>query len=600
MNKVEENSTEREAEFGMILGEIFKHAAISRLVMVDDDYAETELGHEEIIAQVIKNKSKFEPIIPDLKELDEDEDDLISSVTSHALRDPSVLESASALCVEDLDDLTTDQSSENAIQRLVAAVPDENAICFEKMSSKKWNDSFENILKESEQQATLVLFDRDFSREGKDANYGLELISKLLSESDENVYCALLSHTVSSDSEIVKWHQLSDEFSMDRDRFVVIAKTRLAEERPDFPGFLRLLRLSILCQPLKKLRDKTLEHYRQAVDTTGKNLSKWSVFDFDEAVFGSSRSEGLWEGETLLRVMSTFTTQSARKSVLGDGNVRNLISHAKKASSISIPTDEKTVWRNAGEMALNYQRTESYAFADDINPHHLPLEAGDVFGDKNGNNQYILLAQPCDLMVRKDGKRSNDDKNTRMVPICQIKKAPPAGDNRGNFYYELPHWFKDGTPGYVVFRDVHLVSLSVMDFVVFNKSGEANFDLYSEPEEELSDSLKNRHQKLYRIYRKVHQNLCEIYEALNSPKINLNKQLKDFGKLNLLPQCSNTNKFKLELVSSGFRANIKRTARVSSPIATDVLRAYSHYQSRTAFDQSLVTNEVSQNLGDAN
>ena len=60
---------------------------------------------------------------------------------------------------------------------------------------------------------------------------------------------------------------------------------------------------------------------------------------------------------------------------------------------------------NYNTMAL--QRLERYELAEYLNSHYIPIELGDIF-QKMGDSakRYVLLAQPCDLMVRTDGKRN--------------------------------------------------------------------------------------------------------------------------------------------------------------------------------------------------
>ena len=56
-----------------------------------------------------------------------------------------------------------------------------------------------------------------------------------------------------------------------------------------------------------------------------------------------------------------------------------------------------------------YQR-EVYEDAEYLSRLHTPIELGDLFRKENGSKRFVLVAQPCDLMVRNDGsgRRSPD------------------------------------------------------------------------------------------------------------------------------------------------------------------------------------------------
>jgi len=55
--------------------------------------------------------------------------------------------------------------------------------------------------------------------------------------------------------------------------------------------------------------------------------------------------------------------------------------------------------------------TEVYEPANLVNEFNHPLRNGDVFEATFGSaaEQFILIAQPCDLMVRKNSQRSRED-----------------------------------------------------------------------------------------------------------------------------------------------------------------------------------------------
>ena len=158
----------------------------------------------------------------------------------------------------------------------------------------------------------------------------------------------------------------------------MIAKARLNSRAPDYAGFLHLLRLAILSIPIKKVRDSARAHLQQAHEAAADSLAAWNVYDFDSTVFGSSRKEGVWEGETLLRIAAHVATCTMRDKVRGDEDFISLVDAARKVSMVPISGGRHGL-EDAGKQALSYQRSELYLPAEIVRFHHLPLSAGDIF-----------------------------------------------------------------------------------------------------------------------------------------------------------------------------------------------------------------------------
>lgn len=591
MNKDMDEPTEADiANLALILSSLLKSASIGQIIIVDDLYAQASIGIEEIIGHIQASPKQFEELFPVLKTLDAGESEMISLAVRQAVDlDPNTVDVAAVICRDnypsngDQEDVKT----MSALKSLLHAIPLDDPIKSYWLSSQEWG-SQESVLMSSE-TGTIILFDRNFSNEGKGDDHGLALIRNLISKSRANTYCALLSHTIKPTQELVQWRVLADSHGIDRDKFLVISKTRLADDSPDFAGFIHLLRLAILCAPLQQLRNSVSVHFTAAIESTRRRFDEWNVFDFDEVVFGSSRKEGLWEGETLLRVMSTFTTASARKSVFSDCEVKKLILMARASSSVKIEPREKITWHNIGRMALEYQIAETYTEEVDLNTHHLPLELGDIFTRGEGPQKYMLLAQPCDLMVRSDGNRSYDNDYTRMVPLCRIK------DTGGSNSYELPFWENDQS-GHVHFADVHWIRLVLLDLCVVNLNGKAFFDPNAPSSQYLGEPWKKHSEKIFRHLKKEYEDSVLLQDFLSDAGNKVPPSIKAIGKSRSVPCCSNTGRFKATVINGGLSVNIRRSRRVNSYTASEILRLYTRYQGRTAFDQSVVTESLQSRL----
>jgi hypothetical protein len=577
-------------EMGSLFGSLLNVAEICSLIVVDDSYAANGVDIDEIVLTAQKSPNAFVELIPALSNLEEDETDRVSSIVRQALDGNSDLtKQAWQICrTGACEDATLDAKTMSVLEELIRAIPSDRLIQKSQFSGGEWLQHA-SLLLQQEKGGVLILIDRDFGREGKSSDYGLTLIANLLKVERESVYCALISHNISPGDELDQWSKLAEEHGIAQHRFVVISKRRLADDQPDFPGFLHLMRLSILCGPLQDLRNRVRDHFTNAIDETRKKLDTWSVFDFDEAVFRSSQKEGIWEGETLLRVMTVFTTQIARTSVFGDQVVRDLIGFAREASLVQIPYDERHQWHSVGRMARAYQHAELYFESEYVNMHHLPLEAGDVFNCGDTGECYVLLAQPCDLMVRGSRGRAHDLKHSRMVPLCLIQDE--AANAQGQSY-ELKEWDDLGKSAFVHFSGVHMVRAVILDLCVTRQDGTATFVADEKLPEAMSDSWQ-RHMKMVLKQLKNESKMArELTGALENKKLNISKSLRCFARLKTLPYCSNTGKFKATPSDNGFPVNLQRVMRLNAAVTADVLRAFTRYQSRTAFDQSVVTDDL--------
>jgi hypothetical protein len=588
---------------------ILSFASIQRIVVVDDSYAhavQASVGTDELMAYAQANRGLFATVIPTLESIEDDEFDLISKAVKEAISNPTVLQQAASLVPSEQWN-SVDAKTMEILKSLHELMPKEPLIEYLEVSGAEWESRKDELLAASQQSGILVLFDRDFKGEGKGPDHGLRLIADLLASNTSGVFCALLSNTITPLGELEQWSALSKEHEIARDRFIVVSKQRLSHDEQDIAGFVRLMRLAVLCGPLQTVRNRVFEHFANSIELTRERLNSWSVFDFDEAVFGSSRSEGVWEIDTLLRVISTVSLHIVRHAVLSDAQVHQLTVVARRASSILIPQNKPQLWSGGGEMALEYQRAELYRESDYLNPNHLPIESGDVFEQIDNGAKFVLVAQPCDLMVRGratgcSGGRAYDDKHSRMVALCPIRTLPKSGSkdmrgHNGSHVYELKYWEKMGESGLVNFSDIQMTRLAVLDLCVFRADGQAIFEVESLPPDSLTDAWGEHFKKLKSMFSKEFSSVTRLKQEFIRMGKNVDKLVKETAIARMLPCCSIPGKFKVRLVdSTGFAFGLRRVRRLEATLAADVVRAFASHQSRTAFDRPVMTDELSRHV----
>lgn len=230
-----------------------------------------------------------------------------------------------------------------------------------------------------------------------------------------------------------------------------------------------MLKLAALSSDFATLKGLVQSILTTSIDAAAKRVARISVYDLDHIVFGVSDAEGLWEPDMLFRLHSLFHRLEARRLAHSNEELERLAQRLRSVSHIpvssqSIPTSD----------AWEIQRQELYADGKHINGLHFPLDLGGIFaktGTRTGSKRYILLAQPCDLMIRSDGRRYPKIERFALAEVANLKKQPSYAE-------ELPY-YGDGPRDkyYVRFGRVHYVDSCILDLRVYNTDGIASIHL---------------------------------------------------------------------------------------------------------------------------
>jgi hypothetical protein len=284
------------------------------------------------------------------------------------------------------------------------------------LSPNAWEKQAPEIIAATANHRALVLFDQDLSEAGGSPTGGMALIKNLLAKAEaNNLLCGLLTHTATMENQHERWEVLSREPGVDRDRFVVVPKQWLSQ---DPVGFARMLKLVALSPDCQKLKTKIKSLLDSATAEAAKQVDAISVFDFDHVVFRDSYEEGLWEPDALFRLHGIFHRTELRKSSHVDEDLLALLDRLRTVSLI--PTDCETI---LSPSSWRLQQQEMYEPGDYINALHLPIEGGDIFQKTDGGStkSFILIGQPCDLMVRtNDGQRHPEITDVHLAEIAPL------------------------------------------------------------------------------------------------------------------------------------------------------------------------------------
>jgi len=232
------------------------------------------------------------------------------------------------------------------------------------------------------------------------------------------------------------------------------------------------------------------------------------------------------------------------------------------------------------------RHNELYEAGDLINEFRDPLRNGDLFEIGNGENlsTWVLIAQPCDLMVRSDGKRTYE-KNFKVAVLAPVTRKPLGNEPELKPYHEFKLERLDHgglQAGNVVFTKATPVSLHVLDLVVLRTDGVCKIDSNdAEPFPTFSSlSWDNRAPTLRRDFKCI----ADKIEAVRGQKGGNDKAKALAGYL--MPKAAPG----AVIAQHGtydkgiFTYAIKRTGRVREPFASSLLAAFGRYLSRDAFE----------------
>jgi len=556
------------------IGELFGHMELGRIIWVDDRHNPTRV--EEVIPIVIEQRSKLVETAPQLAHLPFDDPDVI---LVEALRELWVtLDTAVQLAIFQSLGLQTydkDVAFGSALDQLLTKpIP-------EKLSLDAWHTTKAEVFSNATNGKVLLLFDQDLSGAGGGPEEGFKLILEVLGQGQSNrLFCGLLSNTFGPDDVWEKQEMLSKDLDpAKRGRFVLISKQDLQDEQP--LKFAAMLKLTVLNESCRDLKGRVTKIIEDAVGGAAAQVDNISIYAFDEIVFRSSYIEGVWEPDTLLRLFGVFLREAMLTAARGDDDLRVLSNKIRNVSSMAI-----SPMNISKTDVVKIQWMETYENQEYLNSKHLPIELGDIFQSSAGK-RYILLNQPCDLMVREAKLKEQDKPGTRYYSVDQavlaeIKSGLPANQRGPAFdgYFELP--FLDGKAHhYVSLRLIHVVPIQILDVCVYNSDGAATWSVGGPCPDDIIPSW----QKRYAILEKMIKASMKVYEE----KIKYKLPIKDQVQLALC-KFGDCKEFRGEITSDKkmVKFDCQRVGRLRQPRAGALLTRYSNFVSRAAFEHEFV------------
>jgi hypothetical protein len=220
--------------------------------------------------------------------------------------------------------------------------------------------------------------------------------------------------------------------------------------------------------------------------------------------------------------------------------------------------------------AIDVAHKEIYEDGEQINTLHLPIALGDVFERADGA-RYVIVAQPCDLEIRRKGVRNPD---LSHVVLARINAGEEA-DKRGFAAFELPYY----EPGkaesaYVQLGRPKTVRAAVLDSCVLNEDGRARLEIEAEPAAPLLPYWRLRREVLVKIFKKALTDGAKL-----GPNASAESGRAIAGHFTLDP-------FKISMLDAEAKViewDCRRVRRICDPYARALLARFSQYYARDAY-----------------
>jgi hypothetical protein len=457
-----------------------------------------------------------------------------------------------------------------------------------------WKERKQETIDQTPTVPTLILFDQDFRNEGGAENEGQKLVADLERRIKDHedvklgTFYGILTNTVSVDEEHARRTEIVTDEELDAGRFVLISKQSMRDGAGLLPERLRPVLLSPLFAHL-------MEEVGAAVAAAQEEARKRAIGippeDLEQMVLQSSTQEGVWPPDTLLRILETMQRETVRKSLREEGGLLGVAERVEAVAKVVLPEpppaggDGKEKGESIEDepaedkpservpVAAEISNEEIYESAEHLNSLHLPIDLGDLFKNTETGDVYVLIAQPCNLMVREQGKRAYEPSHMLLAKVS----AGTAADKTQFKLFELPYFDKEtGESNFVRLNGPKVVRTLILDASVLNPDGRARLDLRSDEPVALLPHWKKRRGKLHRLADEL---------------------LKQFEKL---PEETQHETWVRDALGGSFRGDpfsltsfspedkliawgCERIGRVRDPYARALLSRFSQYFARDAY-----------------
>lgn len=309
---------------------------------------------------------------------------------------------------------------------------------------------------------------------------GLEVLVTLRELSSKGT-AFILTHEASIDKEEILENELRSAL-LERDPSIsvpicVIAKQRLSFDPENEEELHNSLRVAIKRAGLRKSMHEVLlhmsENIKSAYDAAAKALLDIPPEQLEAFVIERGRKEGVSELHVVERAVSVTMAQRIRDIFAKSPSVQKSTERLRALRGIPLNASSSPIHKSLHD----FRSLEVWEHESLINDAHAPVACGDVFEldrlEYPGDNpkRFLLLAQPCDIAIRDNGKR--DLEMAFLVPLKEKEVAIREKEK----LKETPLQFRvDGIQYVCDLRAAVSARLSILDLSSSRPDGRVRLD----------------------------------------------------------------------------------------------------------------------------
>lgn len=449
-----------------------------------------------------------------------------------------------------------------------------------KLTPSEWEKSKKEHLAITEDtDKFLCLFDMKLNGNGRD---GLAYVEELLkTEYAGRVYCGIFSQEFEPEDEQTWCERKKRERAVRN--FYPISKRRLADEH-SIVGFTEGIKNVLLVQHIENLKNESKGILKESWEHVEARLDAVTPPTFNRIVQKTSYDEGIWEVDSLFRLINILIDQETKKAIIDEEKRKRFKEAVKEIRNVekveTLKPDEFT-----NPQLKQLQKEEIYYEGDIINALHFPLSNGDIFNIKD--KEYILLCQPCNLAIRSNGKRVNCE-HAFLIELQQkdIDFLDSKPKQALSAYEEIKGCGDNGMLKVAYFPTFKSVLLTIFDLVVYNKDGMAKLDFRIESVPEV---IHEPWRKRYNTIKKELKKYKDVIIALESTQIENKNDKQLLRNFINSPQCMKDIHIEgikaYDKEKDAFIFPVKRISHYKNTYSMDLLNKFMQYLSRNGFDR---------------
>jgi hypothetical protein len=407
---------------------------------------------------------------------------------------------------------------------------------------------------------TLFLIDKQFTRE-KAAYDGINLLTDL---TQGDAFCILLTYTCNESEQNNERVGIAKRSggALPAYKFAVLSKQQSGEG-----NIVQQFARAIYAVLTHRYTHEIAEIVRRAIEAsalqTVESLLDQSVFELDVVFFENSHKEGVPEFDVVVRIFNIEQRYSLN-ACLREAQLQQQLQKARKFRNDTASARGQWPKRDLDMQKFReWRRREVFEDGKGLNAIHAPLACGDVFEIDLGKERkkYVFLAQPCDLMIRDDGRRTAE--MGLFVLVIDSPTGSVESEIAGHRFFEISGVFGVGQDWRVDFRNSAVVDISIVDLAVFHSDGrvEVNRD-QAEPAILLPPGW------LKRLKRAKQQFFGDVGTRALGPL--------GFGRLSKITAPT--------AIENSVQYPVQRVGRLETNTATAILAAWATFQTRAALE----------------